>query len=251
MRSSRLLSAAAVAAPLLAAVPARAAVEGAPEPPVRDTAAPVEGARAPHTDLLHGLVYAGVNVGYQKLGLQTLETKSLLPDSVSTSDSGPMISVGAGARILLGTIGVRYRLARFSQWNLSSLGAEAGLHIPAGKLEPHLIVGAGFANLTRKASSEDGGSDLDITGLDLRAGFGVDYYVTKVLSVGAEFDGEALLMPRPGVDYSRSPRDQAADCLRMPTTDQAQQCVVDKAQAADGSSVGGAGSFALGVGVHF
>ena len=198
-----------------------------------------------------GLVYATADAGFENFAVETLVTKALIPKTVGTSDSGPAFSVGAGARILLATIGVRYRVANFSSFRLRSVSAEVGFHVPARRFEPYLVVGAGYAHLVAAADERTPADPLDLTGLDLQAGLGVDYYLTRSLAIGAKLLGDALVFTRPGVDYERSPQEQATECLGRPTLAQAKQCAMDKIRAADGSSLAASGSFALGLSVRF
>jgi hypothetical protein len=196
-----------------------------------------------------GLVYATADAGLDKLGLQTLETRALIPRAVSGSDGGPAFSIGAGARVLAFSIGVRYRVARFSTYDFHTFGAETGVHVPAGRFEPYLVLGAGYAKLSTKPSENELG--LDLTGLDVAAALGLDYYITRSLAIGAKLHGDALVFTRPGVDYERPPEEQVSECLQQPTTTAARQCVIGKVQAVDGSSLAAMGGFALGVAVRF
>src|SRR4051812_1960658 len=108
-----------IAASLLFAAPAHAAMSVAHSPPAPDRAEPRAEPRTVPSRWLQGLVYVDVTTGYQKLGLQTVQTKSVIPERVGTSDGGAMIGIGAGARILLASIGFRYRLGQFPGMKLS------------------------------------------------------------------------------------------------------------------------------------
>ena len=189
-------------------------------------------------------VYFNVEGGFEYLGLETFSSDGLTyAESVSSTASGPMIGAGAGIRLIFITLGARARVGMFDQWNIVTLNAEAGIHIPIGALEPYFTFGGGYATLGSLDSGNWGG-DASIRGWNVRGGFGLDYYVTPAFSVGGNLTGEALFLTRPGVDLSDEAKGSGG---QDPQLDAASQQVAE----ADGSSVGAAVTGSLLLGLHF
>lgn len=192
-------------------------------------------AQADREDSGRGLqfVWLGGEIGFQHLGLQTFEANGLVDaDVVKTNQTGVLYGGGLGLRLVFLTAGVRFRLGDFPDWQLWTLNAELGIRIPLGALEPYFTLGGGYASLGAfKASGPTAtGGDVEITGYDVRAGFGLDLYLSDAFSVGANLTGEVLGLSRPGVTVQGATRD---------------------VYAADGSSVGSAVTGTAVLGLHF
>ncbi|HEY0469158.1 MAG TPA: hypothetical protein VGC79_33430, partial [Polyangiaceae bacterium] len=97
-----------------------------------------------------GLEFAWLNaeLGPEYVGLQALKADNLIDGTlVDSKGLGMGYGAGIGARLLAFTLGARFRFGNFSDWQLWTLGAEAGMHIPLGRLEPYFTFGAGYASL--------------------------------------------------------------------------------------------------------
>ena len=141
-------------------------------------------------------VYLNPEVGASYLGLHTLKDKGLVDGTQAKSKgAGVLFGAGVGVRMLAFTLGARFRFASFSDWQLWTLGAEGGFHIPLGRLEPYFTVGAGYASLGGFDSAKLGVAPR-AHGLDVRGGVGLDYYLTNTFSVGANLSGEVLFLSR-------------------------------------------------------
>jgi hypothetical protein len=153
------------------------------------------------------------------------------------SGSGLSLGVGAGIRVIFLTLGARFRLAQLSAWDLWTLNAEIGLHVPLGALEPSFTLSAGYAALgnpsTEGATGLEPGS-VDISGFDARLGANLDYYVNPLLSLGARGTFEALFLSRDGADQSALMPPQAADLYGR-----------------DGDGIGFGITLSAAVGLHF
>jgi hypothetical protein len=256
MKSSSLLAVSALvcwSAPAIAQQPAPAqsnlesgglrppeAVEDAPPP------APEAGAESPEKDLEkadkedsgRGLEWVWLNaeIGSEHLGLQTFKGDKLVDSSlVKTTQTGLVYGAGAGVRILVFTVGARFRLATFSDWQLWTLGLEGGFHIPLGRLEPYFTVGAGYASLGSFSSTAPASSQADVKGFNARVGAGLDYYLSNTFSLGANLTGDVLFL-------SRSKVAAAA------TSTSGNEAAV---YAKDGSSIGAGATLTAVVGLHF
>src|SRR5262249_43552112 len=139
-------------------------------------------------------VYLDAEAGLQQVGLRTLHTNNLVPEQARTSDTGAMFGVGAGLRLVVLTIGPRFRIGDFSDWDLWSLNGELGIHLPLGNVEPHFTFGAGYSKLgNATANGLTSDENVHIRGYNVRLGFGIDYYVTHAFTIGANLSGEMLV----------------------------------------------------------
>ena len=167
-------------------------------------------------------VDGGVGIGHYGFG--TFDGGDLVDQSaVKTTQTGLVADVGAGLRIVYFTVGARFRYAPLPDFRLWTLGAEGGLHIPLGALEPYFTLGAHYLSAAPTTGT------LDIKGFDARLGAGLDYYLTNMFSVGANLTGDLLVLMRPKLDG-------------VPA---------DSVYAADGSSIGGSVALAAMMGLHF
>lgn len=146
--------------------------------------------------------YLNAEIGAEHLGLQTFHSNNIVDANVvATTQTGLLFGAGLGLRLLFITVGPRFRLAHFSQYDMWTLGAEVGLRIPLGNLEPYFVLGGGYASLGAFNATNFGPNtnDVAIRGYNIRGGGGLDYYVTPVFSVGANVTAELVGLTRPGV----------------------------------------------------
>jgi len=148
-------------------------------------------------------VWLNADVGSEYLGLQALKSKQLVDSNIVKSKGlGAVYGAGLGVRLLVFTVGARFRLGNFSDWQVWTLNAEAGLRIPLGRLEPYVILGGGYASLGDFGGSAFASSlkaaSVKANGADVRAGVGLDVYVTNTFSIGGNLTGEALFLGRSG-----------------------------------------------------
>ncbi len=257
MKSSLLLTVPAllcVALPALAQQPAPApatnlesgglrppeAVDGAEPAPAETTQPSTEQQleRADREDAGRGLEWIWLNaeVGVQHLGLQTFKGDALVdPKLVKTTQTGLLYGAGIGARILVFTVGARFRMGTFSDWKLWTLDAEGGFRIPIGKLEPYFTVAAGYASIGSLDSDAPASSKASIRGLNARLGAGLDYYLSNTFSIGGNLSGDLLFLSRSKVDGAE-------------TSTSGDEATV---YAKDGSSIGAGTSLTAVVGLHF
>lgn len=200
------------------------AVQAAPAAaPVSDTDASVRKGR------LTEILYFNVEAGAEYVSLQSLHLdEQLLPSTVRTAGIGPALGVGAGLRFVLITLGPRFRFANLPDYDLWSIGAELGLHVPLGPIEPWLRLGGGFAKVGRLQDQR-----VRISGYDVRLGLGLDYYLSKNWSLGVAGSAEVLGLTRPGVNLNEASGSLQEDILKL-----------------DGSSVGFAAMGGLVFGAH-
>ena len=187
-------------------------------------------------------VWANAEVGFQYLSLNTFHANNLVDSQfVKTTQGGPLYGFGAGLRLIFLTLGARFRLGDFSAWQLWTLDAEAGLHMPIGRVEPYFNFAAGYASVGAFGGASSAinlqNTGVNIHGWNARAGFGMDVYITRVFSVGALMTGEMLYLKRSHINIAPTGN---------PAVDEAA-----KVYANDGSSIGGAATLTGVVGLHF
>jgi hypothetical protein len=187
--------------------------------------------------------YVDAEGGFQHVGLETFQVDdtSLSAGLVETTSSGGYVGVGLGAHILVFTIGPRFRVGFFPDWQMFSIGGEIGMRFPIGIVEPFFNLGAGYTALGNFSGGISDVSDhVDIRGADARVMAGVDFFVTKIFAIGVGASWEFLALTRPGID---------------PTTlgDQGQS--LDEQQrlaiAAEGSGFGSAFNIGARLSLHF
>jgi hypothetical protein len=208
------------------------------DPALQPSNTEVELDQADERDAGRGLEFFWFNAeaGAQYLGLQTFKANDLVDAAVvSTTGFGPTFGAGAGVRLIVFTLGARFRIGVFEEWQLWTLGGEFGFRIPLGALEPYLTFGAGYASLGSFESGALGDAGVKARGFNARAGFGVDYYVGPTFSIGGNLSGDIVYLTRPGVGLP----DLEGTDLRAEIYEQ------------DGSSFGSSGTLTVVAGLHF
>lgn len=190
------------------------------------------------------IFWLNAEAGYEYLGLQTFRAKDLVDaDVVGTNQGGLALGAGLGVRLVFITLGARFRLGSFQDWQIWTLNAELGLCMPFGPLEPYFTFGGGYASLGSFDTSSVGAAldeaGVQVRGFDLRGGAGLDVYLADNFSVGANVTGELLFLTRPKVDESdlsgSTPEEELAA----------------EVYAKDGSSIGGGVTGSVVLGLHF
>jgi hypothetical protein len=215
-----------------------------PVPGARETEQRLDLARA--VDSRRKLTWVRVDArgGFEMLGLTTFSGGDALTGGVvKTSTPGGLISVGAGARLLFFTFLLRGALGVGGAGQMWRVGPEIGFHVPLGNVEPHLEIGGGYAAFGHVADQAGGvaGKLLSLRGGYGRVGAGVDYYLVPAVSIGGALSAELLGLKRPALTAAQVDAvTQAAPAGSTPSL-----------LAQSGSSVGGALSLALVLGLHF
>jgi hypothetical protein len=197
------------------------------------------------------LVWIDAQVGVESIQLQTFFADSNLVSAgvMPTSAVGTTARIGAGLRLGFVTLGARGRLASFvggehyDPWQIWTLDAELGIRVPLYRLEPHIAFAAGYSSFGNVGAAVAGLSDgLDVHGVDGRVGGGLDYWISRHVSIGADLDAEVIAIARPGV----SVRDLAS-AQQVGTLNEAKARILE----ASGSSAGFAFALTGGLGAHF
>src|SRR6201999_1896593 len=95
-------------------------------------------------------------------------------------------------------------------WQLWTLDAEGGMHIPLGNLEPYFTLAAGYAALGSFSTDAALASKASVKGANVRLGAGIDYYLSNTFSLGANLSGDMLFLSRSKVSGSSTSASEAA-----------------------------------------
>ncbi|HET7545012.1 MAG TPA: hypothetical protein VFK05_34335 [Polyangiaceae bacterium] len=211
------------------------AVQSDPNPPqTTQTEAALD--RADKEDSGRGLEFAWLNaeLGPQYVGLQALKHDNLVDGTIADSKGfGMGYGAGLGARLLAFTFGARFRFGNFPDWQLWTLGAEAGMHIPLGRWEPYFSLGVGYASLGGFKPDELSAFKPSAHGANVRGAVGLDVYLSNTFSVGGNLSGDLLFLSRSA----------SAAVPLLPGSSAA-------VYAQDGSGIGAGGMFSLVLGLH-
>jgi hypothetical protein len=197
------------------------------------------------------LVWTDVRAGVEAVQLSTFvaDFDQVSAGFLPTSGVGPSLGVGAGLRFGFLTVGARGRVVSFEDastvgpWQIWTLDAELGVRVPLHRLEPHLSFSGGYSSFGGFHDAVSGLSGgLDVHGADFALGMGVDYWITRTVSVGADVQGQVLAIARSGI----SVRDLATP-REVGTINDAKARILE----ANGTSLGTALLATVALGVHF
>jgi hypothetical protein len=189
-------------------------------------------------------VYLNAEAGASYVDMQSFSASSLA--LVKTSSGGPSFGVGAGVRLLFFTLGVRARELSLSDiGSLWLLNAEAAFHTRVWRIDPYFGLRGGYNFVGSLSSSSvqvaSGGSpsDVSVHGFNVGPTFGIDFYLSKLISLGADFDAQFLFLQRPKPPLPFGLTEAAIPPAQRPLYDNS------------GSSVGFGFTAAAHLGVHF
>jgi hypothetical protein len=149
-------------------------------------------------------VWLNADLGYGYANMESFSTTTL--GMQKTSSGGPVVGIGAGARLLFLTVGVRARDLILSDiGNLWELGGEAAFHVRVWHIDPYFGVRGGYnfvGSLSGSSVSVATGntpSDVSVHGFNIGPMVGIDVYFAHAISLGADLDTQFLFISRPPV----------------------------------------------------
>jgi len=143
--------------------------------------------------------------GYSYVDLVQFSQTSFLPMIERFKGSGYAAGVAAGVRLSMLMIGARGTLASYEWFDFWTIGGEVHLRLPIGKLEPFVRAGVGYGFVGQFDYDVVEDSQVDVFGLVLDAGVGIDIYLDKIFAIGAGMDGAFLNLSRQRVDETGCP----------------------------------------------
>jgi hypothetical protein len=193
-------------------------------------------------------VWIQAEVGAAFANMQSFSASNLSLQKTETG--GPAFGVAAGIRLIFLTLGVRARdLLLSSIGSLWELSAEAALHTRIWRIDPYFGVRGGY-NFVGSLSSDSvqaaGGSpppDVSVHGFDVGPMMGIDFYLAKIISIGADVDAQFLFLQRPKVPLPAG----ITDTMNLPPQYAPYKALYDNS----GSSVGFGVTAAAHLGIHF
>jgi hypothetical protein len=199
-------------------------------------------------------VWLNAEAGASFVDLQSFSSSSF--GLVKTSSSGPSFGLGAGVRLLFFTLGVRARDLSLSDiGNLWMLNLEAAFHTRIWRIDPYFGVRGGYNFVGSLSGSSvtvaTGGvpSDVSVHGFNVGPMFGIDLYLAKIISLGADVDTQFLFLQRPAPPLPcPAPATQAMCQAQFNANATPQQKTLYNNS---GSSVGFGFTAAAHVGLHF
>jgi hypothetical protein len=177
----------------------------APYDPTQRTVQQLEQARRDDAGRKLEWVWIDVLGGFEQLGMTTFAgRRDLTAGFVPTSSSGGVIGAGVGARLLYFTILARGRIGFFNSGQLYRVGLEGGLHVPLGRVEPHVQLGVGYAAVGNMHDDVSGAvaSAIALRGFYTRLGTGLDYFLAPSFSIGLDLSAELLGLSRGALSSS-------------------------------------------------
>jgi hypothetical protein len=194
------------------AAPAAVVVETPAATGPAETAAPGAApvAEKPKTDMTRQLedgglglewVYLNADVGSAFTDLASLKSSNFqLQD---TSSEGPAFGIGAGVRLVFLSLGVRVRDLQLVSFNMWETDLEAALHSRIWRFDLYLGARGGYAFLgafsadALRTSTGSSASSVTVHGWNVGPILGLDYYISKLVSVGIDTNAEVLFLRRP------------------------------------------------------
>jgi hypothetical protein len=251
MRLARALSAGAAAAAALLVAGRASAQDLEPPPPMATSpSAPAYSPNASDQSQDSGLglewVYVNADVGGAYTNMQSLSESNLAIKQASSQ--GAAFGIGAGVRLLFFTIGARARDLQLSSFNLWELDGEAAFHIRIWRIDPYFGVRGGYAFVgslgSGAVSVASGGSasDVSVHGINVGPMFGIDVYVSSLVSIGVDANAEFLFLKRPPAPLPQGVT--PADVAMLPPDQQ-------QLYNLSGSSVGFGAVLTAHLGIHF
>jgi hypothetical protein len=215
--------------------------------PEQATAAKLDEAERDDNGRKFELVWIDAHLGGSYIDMRQFSSSSFQIEKASSA--GPMVSLGAGLRLLVLVLGVRAKYNALSAFNMWQVNGELGFKIPIGQVDI-LIGGHGgysfvgsLGDGTVAASTAGTPTNTDavkIRGFNAGLDFAVDYYLTDTFSIGGGFFADFLFLNRPPVDKPAGLPPQAAAALDN-------EPLYKQSGTSAGLQLGGA----LRLGVHF
>jgi hypothetical protein len=148
-------------------------------------------------------VYLNADVGAAYTDLISLKSSNWqLQDN---SASGPAFGLAAGVRLVFLSVGIRVRDLQLSSFNLWETDAEAALHFRIWRFDGYIGARGGWAFMgsfsadSLRTSTGSTASNVTVHGWNVGPTAGLDFYITKRISVGVDGNLEVLFLERPPI----------------------------------------------------
>lgn len=156
----------------------------------------IESALDEEDDRGRGWFYLRLQGGLSYANIVAFSDANFLPEANTIFGAGGTGGISVGLRLFIISIGVQATYAAHSEFNLGTVGLDAGIYLPLRFASPYLRLGLGYAWVANADAVPTEVGDVDVYGLFLELGLGLDVYVHKHIAIGAGFDGIFLSLSR-------------------------------------------------------
>lgn len=153
------------------------------------------------------LVWIDAHLGGSYIDMRQFASSTFQIEKASSA--GPMVSLGAGLRLVILVLGVRAKYNALSAFNMWQLNGELGFKIPIGKVDVLIGGHGGYSFVgslgdgsvaSNSAGTPTNADAVKIRGFNAGLDFAVDYYITDTFSIGGGAFADFLFLNRPPVD---------------------------------------------------
>jgi hypothetical protein len=148
-------------------------------------------------------IYLNADIGSAYTDLVSLKASNWqLQDN---SASGLAFGIGAGVRLVALSAGLRVRDLELSSFNLWETDLDAALHVRIWRFDLSLGARGGYAFVgsfsadSLRTSTGSSTSDVTVHGWNVGPAAGLDYYISKLVSLGVDANAEVLFLRRPPI----------------------------------------------------
>lgn len=185
------------------------------------------------------LFWARAEVGGSYLDMQQFSSSTFQLENAK--GTGVMFGAALGARLLMFTLGPRFRYHSVGDFQFGQLNGELGFHFSFGRFDPFLSLHGGYS-FVASGNLAQAASDVSVRGFNAGLSAGLDYYLTPAFSLGGAFTAEGLFLKRP-------PLALPPQFNQLPPTEQA-RIRSDPLYANSGSAAGFGAAITLNAGLH-
>ena len=185
-------------------------------------------------------VYLNADLGAAYTNLVSLRSSNW--QIVDNTATGPAFGIGAGVRLVFFSAGIRVRDLEMTSFNMWETDLEAALHFRIWRIDGAIGARGGYAFLGQfspdaiATASTTNASNVTVHGWNVGPTVDLDFYLSKLISIGVDANAEFLFLERPP--------------LALPAGETASPAYASLYQ--DSGSSAGVGFLAMShVGVHF
>ncbi len=146
-------------------------------------------------------LYLNADVGAAYTNLVSLRSSNW--QIVDNTATGPAFGIGAGVRIVFLSAGIRVRDLEMTSFNMWETDLEAALHFRIWRIDGAIGARGGYAFLGQFSSDAIAtsmtttASNVTVHGWNVGPTVDLDFYLSKLISIGLDADAEFLFLERP------------------------------------------------------
>ena len=146
-------------------------------------------------------LYLNADVGAAYTNLVSLRSSNW--QIVDNTATGPAFGIGAGVRIVFLSAGIRVRDLEMTSFNMWETDLEAALHFRIWRIDGAIGARGGYAFLGQfspdaiATSATTNASNVTVHGWNVGPTVDLDFYLSKLISIGVDANAEFLFLERP------------------------------------------------------